>query len=66
MTAAFHIERRLAQILEGAVREFIHTGELVSSERLYERYDFGIRPARIRSELQELTCLLYTSPSPRD
>jgi transcriptional regulator of heat shock response len=59
MTAAFHIEKRLANILEGAVREFIRSGEPVSSERLYDRYDFGIRPARIRSELAELTELGY-------
>jgi len=55
MTAPFRLENRLADILESTVREFIRHGEPVSSERLYDRYDFGIRPARIRSELQELT-----------
>jgi transcriptional regulator of heat shock response len=51
------MNERLASILETTVREFIRTGEPISSGHLYKRYDFGIRPARIRSELQELTNL---------
>lgn len=45
---------RTADILEAAVREFIDSGEPVSSACLYERYNFGIRPAMIRFELNEL------------
>lgn len=50
-----NVKERTSQILESIVREFIETGEPVSSERLFENYDFGIRPAMIRSELSELT-----------
>mgnify|MGYP001608357463 CR=1 FL=1 len=51
------MDERLAEILQKTVQEFIRTGEPISSSCLYERYDFGIRPARIRSKLQELTDL---------
>ena len=46
---------RSAEILEATVREFIATGIPVSSAHLYERYDFGIKPATIRIELTDLT-----------
>ncbi len=42
------------QILEAAIQEFIAAGEPVSSGLLYDRYDFGIKPAMIRLELDEL------------
>lgn len=42
-------------ILETAVRDFIETGHPVTSERLYEMYDFGIKPAMIRIELGVLS-----------
>jgi transcriptional regulator of heat shock response len=45
---------RTAQILEAAIQEFINTGDPVSSGLLYENYDFGIKPAMIRLELDEL------------
>jgi transcriptional regulator of heat shock response len=45
---------RTGQILEAVIQEFINTGEPVSSGLLYERYDFGIKPAMIRLELDEL------------
>lgn len=45
---------RAMQILEAAIQEFINAGEPVSSGQLYERYDFGIKPAMIRLELDEL------------
>lgn len=45
---------RTDRILTSAVEEYIRTGEPVSSASLYERYDFGIRPAMIRRELQSL------------
>jgi transcriptional regulator of heat shock response len=46
---------RSTKILEAAIREFITSGEPVSSDILYERYRFGIKPASIRSELLRLT-----------
>jgi transcriptional regulator of heat shock response len=45
---------RTQQILEAAVQEFIETGEPVSSGWLYKQYDFGIKPAMIRLELDAL------------
>jgi transcriptional regulator of heat shock response len=45
---------RQAQILESAIESFIRSGEPVSSGRLYEDYDFGIKPAMIRLELDAL------------
>jgi len=45
---------RTAQILEAAIQEFINTGDPVSSGLLYNRYEFGIKPAMIRLELDEL------------
>lgn len=45
---------RSFEILEAAIREFIGSGEPVSSSLLYKRHDFGIRPAMIRAELCEL------------
>lgn len=45
---------RTGQILEAVIQEFINTGEPVSSGLLYDRYDFGIKPAMIRLELDEL------------
>ena len=45
---------RSAAILEAVIEEFISTGEPVSSAMLYENHDFGIKPAMIRLELEEL------------
>jgi transcriptional regulator of heat shock response len=45
---------RSTQILEAAIESFIQTGEPVSSGRLYDEYDFGIKPAMIRLELDAL------------
>src|SRR5579872_5820133 len=45
---------RAALILEATVQEFIDTGEPVSSGWLYKQYDFGIKPAMIRLELDAL------------
>jgi len=45
---------RTAAILEAVIEEFINTGEPVSSAVLYENYDFGIKPAMIRLELEAL------------
>jgi len=46
---------RTNQILKAAIEEFIRSGELVSSGKLYRRYNFGIKPAMIRMELERLT-----------
>lgn len=45
---------RTSQILEAAVQEFIAAGEPVSSGLLYGKYEFGIKPAMIRLELDAL------------
>lgn len=48
------MKERTRAILETAVRDFINEGRPITSEYLYDRYDFGIKPAMIRWELQEL------------
>ncbi len=48
------MNERAAQILEAAIQGFIATGEPVSSGWLFDHYDFGIRPAMIRLELDAL------------
>ncbi len=45
---------RSVNILEAVIQEFIDSGEPVSSGYLYDRYDFGIKPAMIRLELDAL------------
>jgi transcriptional regulator of heat shock response len=50
----YPMEDRSAEILEAVIQEFINGGEPVSSGRLYERHDFGIKPAMIRLELDAL------------
>ncbi|MCL5733588.1 MAG: hypothetical protein M1334_02930 [Patescibacteria group bacterium] len=49
------MEERTAKILEAAVKEFIKSGHPISSLELYKKYDFGVRPATIRAELNYLT-----------
>ena len=48
------MNERAAQILEAAIQGFIATGEPVSSGWLFDHYDFGIKPAMIRLELDAL------------
>jgi len=48
------ISERSKNILKAVIREFIKTGEPVSSGLIYENYDFGIKPAMIRQELFNL------------
>lgn len=55
MLGAMTDKERSTKILEAAIREFITSGEPVSSENLYKRYHFGIKPASIRTELSRLT-----------
>lgn len=49
------MDKRTAQVLESAVQEFIDTGEPISSGWLYNHYNFGIKPAMIRLELEKLS-----------
>jgi len=48
------IGERTEAILEASVQDFIRTGEPITSSGLFERYDFGIKPAMIRWELHNL------------
>ena len=52
---------RTKSILEAAVKEYIRTGQPVSSKELAEHYDFGIKWASVRSELGRLTRAGYLS-----
>ncbi|MFH1162249.1 MAG: hypothetical protein V1696_03170 [Candidatus Jorgensenbacteria bacterium] len=52
---------RTKSILEGAVKEFIRTGEPITSEHLFDAFEFGIKPAMIRWELKELSRAGYFS-----
>ncbi len=49
------MDPRTAGILTATVREFIRTGSPVSSQELYRRYGFDVKPATIRNELLDLT-----------
>ncbi|MBU6500852.1 MAG: hypothetical protein KGJ89_01890 [Patescibacteria group bacterium] len=48
------LNERTSEILEALVQDFINTGEPISSGWLYDHYDFGIKPAMIRLELEQL------------
>lgn len=48
------LKERTKNILVCGVRHFIETGEPITSKDLFEKYDFGIRPAMIRAELNTL------------
>lgn len=48
------MDKRSEDILLATVDEYIRTGDPVSSRELYLDYDFGIRPASIRAELNVL------------
>ena len=45
---------RTSDILIAAIREFIESGEPVSSGELYGRHQFPVKPATIRNELADL------------
>lgn len=49
------MEIRTQSILEAAIQEYIRTGKPISSTELYDRYDFGVKPAMIRAELSRLS-----------
>lgn len=46
---------RTKSILEAAVKEYINNGSPVSSKGLAKKYDFGVKDATIRAELNRLT-----------
>lgn len=54
MNGADEMVGRTAQILEALIQGFIAMGEPVSSGWIYDHYDFGIKPAMIRLELDAL------------
>lgn len=45
---------RTLSILEAAIQDYVRTGNPVSSAELYKKYDFGVKPAMIRAELNKL------------
>lgn len=57
------MKERTAKILEAVVREFIKSGLPVSSLELYKKYDFNVKPATIRAELNYLTKHYFLSQS---
>lgn len=46
---------RSKTVLEAAVKEYIKNGEPVSSKELAQKYEFGVKDATIRAELNRLT-----------
>ncbi len=46
---------RSKEILKTAVEDYIKTGKPITSEGLYEDHNFGIKPAMIRWELNDLS-----------
>lgn len=49
------VTERQGEILDGIIREYINSAQPIGSLLLEEKYDFGISPATIRNEMQELT-----------
>lgn len=46
---------RSKSVLEAAIKEYIRSGEPVSSKELAKKYDFGVKTASVRNELGQLT-----------
>jgi transcriptional regulator of heat shock response len=49
------MDERTQAILEAVIQEFIGNGEPVSSEQIYRKYRFDVKPATIRNELHALS-----------
>ncbi len=49
------MRERTQSILKTSIRDFINHGKPITSEYLYDHYDFGIKPAMIRWELNGLS-----------
>lgn len=56
-----NITERQTGILNSIIGEYINSAHPVSSQLLEKKYDFGIRPAAIRIEMQELADRGYLS-----
>ena len=52
-----NVEARQLEVLKAIIDEYVASQEPVGSKILAQRHSLGVSPA---------TCLLYTSPSPRD
>jgi len=50
-----YMNPRTLEILQAVIREFIDSGEPVSSRKLCRKCDFGVKDATIRNELNRLT-----------
>lgn len=53
------MNERTKLILETSIEDFINTGRLITSNYLFKKYDFGIRSAMIRRELNNLDSAGY-------
>ncbi|MCP6719139.1 MAG: hypothetical protein KJI71_02800 [Patescibacteria group bacterium] len=51
------ITDRQGNILERIIKEYINSAQPVGSKLIEEKYDFGVSPATIRSEMQRMTDL---------
>jgi len=49
------ITARQKAILKAVVKEYVRSAKPVASQQLEDKYDFGIKPASIRIEMQKLT-----------
>lgn len=49
------MKERTRLILEAGLESYVETGHPITSAGLYQKYDFGIKPAMIRWELNELS-----------
>ena len=70
------LDERKFLILQAIIDDYITTAMPVGSRTISRKAGVGFSPATIRNEMSDLeelgylaqphTCLLYTSPSPRD
>ena len=57
------MDERKLEVLRAIVTDYVSSQEPVGSKALVEKHDLGVSPATVRNDM---ACLLYTSPSPRD
>ncbi len=55
----YQLDSRKDRILHAVVSDYIATAEPIGSEWLVAHYDFGVKPATIRSEMAEMADLGY-------
>ncbi|MGB9609024.1 MAG: hypothetical protein ACPL3E_01465 [Minisyncoccia bacterium] len=53
------LDLRQQKILKAVINEFIKIGQPISSDYIYKKYDFDIKPAMIRNELLKLSEMGY-------